>query len=96
MESERPPRAVLHSLRLTGLRGECPACGEREMSTGWLLYEDDGKSCWYLDLICTGCGSRGSTWKREWLPLISEVLEANAKDGLDLAAMRAVHSEDET
>jgi hypothetical protein len=80
ISSERPPNAVLYSDKLTGLGGECPVCSEREMSTGWLVYHDDVGRYWYLDLKCTGCGSRGATWRREWLPLITEVLEAEAKE----------------
>ena len=94
---ERPPNAVLHSEKLLGLRSECPLCSEREISTGWLLYHDDAHSCWYLDLTCTGCGSRGATWRREWQPLINEVLEAKAKEGFDLAVtVRAVRNERES
>lgn len=97
IDSERPPNAVLHSEELLGLQGECPICGERELSTGWLLYRDDAQSYWYLDLKCTGCGSRGATWRRDWLPLINEVLGAKVKEGFDLAAtMRAVCSEGES
>jgi hypothetical protein len=82
---------------LLGLRSECPLCSEREVSTGWLLYHDDAQSYWYLDLKCAGCGSRGATWRGEWLPLINEVLEAKVKEGFDLdAAVRAVGSEGES
>ncbi len=96
-DSERPPNAVLYSEKFLGLRGECPLCGERETSTGWLLYHDDAQSYWYLDLKCTGCGSRGATWKQEWAPLMKEVLGAKVKAGLDLAAIvRAVGSEGES
>ena len=96
MDSERPPHAVLYSPRLRGLRGECPLCGEREISTGRLLHHEDAQSYWYLDLKCTGCGSRGATWRREWLPIINEVLEAKVKEGFDLAALRAVRGEGES
>lgn len=96
MVPERPPNAVLHSEQLLGLRSECPLCGEREISTGWLLYHDDAHSCWLLDLICIGCGSRGATWRREWQPLIHEVLEAKAREGFDLAVTgRAIRNERE-
>ncbi len=74
--SDRPPGAVLHSEKLLGLRGECSACGAWERSTGWLLSQEGDASRWYVDLKCTGCRSRGGTWKREWQPLIEEVLEA--------------------
>ena len=97
IDPERPPNAVLHSEKLFGLRSECPLCSEREISTGWLLYNDDAQSCWCLDLKCIGCGSRGATWKREWLPLIDEVLEAKAKEEFDLAAtVRAARNERES
>jgi hypothetical protein len=97
IDSERPPHAILYSLKLIGLRSECPLCSEGEISTGWLLYHDDAQSYWYLDLKCTGCGSRGATWRREWLPLIDEVLGAQVQEGFDLAAaMRAVRSEGES
>ena len=78
--SARPNGAVLYSERLLGLRNECPACGEWEHSTGWLLSRAEDAPRWYVDLKCTGCGSRGGTWKREWLPLVEEVLrtERNA------------------
>lgn len=74
--SERPPGGVLYSERLLGLRGECNACGDWERSTGWLLSQEGDGSRWYVDMQCTGCLSRGGTWKREWLPLIEEVLKA--------------------
>ena len=94
---ERPANAVLHSEKLLGLQSECPLCSEREISTGWLLYHSDAHSCCYLDLKCIGCGSRGATWRREWQPLINEVLEAKAKEGFDLAAtVRAVRNERES
>jgi hypothetical protein len=97
IDSERPPNAVLYSEKLLGLRGECPLCSEREISTGWLLYHDDAQSNWYLDLKCIGCGSRGATWRREWLPLINEVLEAKAEEGFDLTATaRALRNEGES
>ena len=87
VDFDRPCGAVLYSENLLGLWDECPLCGGRESSTGWLLYrEDAGDFCWYLDLKCPHCGSRGSTWKREWMPLIDEVLEAKAEEGFDLAA----------
>lgn len=86
IDSERPPDAVLHSEKLLGLQSDCPLCSEREMSTGWLLYHNDLHGCWYLDLTCTGCGTRGATWRRQWQPLIDEVLEAKAKEGFALAA----------
>jgi hypothetical protein len=76
IDSDRPPGAVLHSEKLLGLRSECPACGEWEHSTGWLLSREVGTYRWYVDLKCTGCRSRGGTWKREWLSLIEGVLEA--------------------
>ena len=96
IDSELPSNAVLYSLKLIGLRSECPLCSEVEISTGWLLYHDDAQSYWYLDLRCAGCGSRGATWRREWLPLINEVLEAKVKEGFDLAAIRAVRIEGES
>ena len=74
--SDRPPGAILYSEKLLGLRGECSACGGWERSTGWLLSQEGDASRWYVDLKCTGCRSRGGTWKREWLPLIEEVLNA--------------------
>lgn len=30
--------------------------------------------CGRVDSVCTGCRSRGGTWRREWSPLIEEVL----------------------
>jgi hypothetical protein len=75
-DSDRPEGAVLYSERLLGLRGECPLCSRPENSTGWLLEREGVGPRWYVDLKCTGCGSRGGTWSREWLPLIEEVLEA--------------------
>ena len=36
--------------------------------------------------ICEGCGSRGGTWTREWLPVIEEVLEAARGEDLKLPA----------
>jgi len=74
--SERPAGAVLYSEKLLGLRSECPACGEWERSTGWLLSREEDTPPWYVDLKCTGCLSRGGTWKREWMPLIEELLDA--------------------
>jgi hypothetical protein len=74
--SDRPPGAVLYSEKLLGLRSECSACGECERGTGWLLSQEGDTSLWYVDLKCTGCLSRGGTWKREWLPLIEETLKA--------------------
>lgn len=74
--SDRPAGAVLYSEKLLGLRSECPACGEWERSTGWLLSREGDPSRWYVDLKCTGCLSHGGTWKREWLPLIEELIEA--------------------
>ena len=67
--------AALYSERLLGLRGECPVCGGPESSTGWLIHREDGGSRWYVDLKCADCGSRGGTWRLEWLPLIEEVLD---------------------
>ena len=74
--SDRPAGAVLYSEKLLGLRSECPACGEWEQSTGWLVSREGDPYLWYVDLKCTGCRSHGSTWKREWVPLIEEILEA--------------------
>lgn len=74
--SERPAGAVLYSEKLLGLRSECPACGEWERSTGWLLSREEDTPPWYVDLKCTGCLSRGGTWKREWMPLVEELLDA--------------------
>lgn len=79
LKSDRPSGGVLYSEKLLGLRSECPACGERESSTGWLLERQGGNSRWYVELKCVGCRSRGGTWKREWLPLIEEVLKAMTK-----------------
>ena len=76
LESDPPVDAVLYSLKLLGLRSECPACGGVERSSGWLLYRKDDTFRWYVDLKCTECGSRGGTWNREWLPLIEEVVES--------------------
>ena len=92
MEQETPPQKVKHTLsdadydppggavlfseKLPGLGAECSACGEWEGSTGWLLSREGDSFRWYVDLKCTGCKSRGVTWKREWLPLIEEVLKA--------------------
>jgi hypothetical protein len=78
-EHDQPPGAVLFSEKLLGLRSECTACGEWENSTGWLLSREDQPFRWYVDLKCSGCRSRGSVWKRKWLPLIEEVLEAGWK-----------------
>ena len=75
LRSDRPPGAILYSEKLLGLRSECSACGERERSTGWLLSVEGDTSRWYVDLKCTGCHSRGGAWKREWLPLIEEILK---------------------
>ena len=78
-KSERPAGAVLYSEKLLGLRSECPVCGEREGSTGWLLKREGAAPGWYVELKCTGCRSRGGTWKREWQPLIQEVLTGMRK-----------------
>jgi hypothetical protein len=78
--SDRPDGATLYSERLLGLRDECPLCGGPEDSTGWLLAREGVGPRWYVDLKCTVCGSRGGTWRREWLPLIEEVLEAAGGD----------------
>jgi len=78
-DSDAPAGAVLFSEKLLGLRAECSACGEWESSTGWLVYHEADGFRWYVDLKCTGCRSRGVTWKREWLPLIEEVLEVEWK-----------------
>ena len=79
--SDRPDGATHYSERLLGLWDECPLCSGPEKSTGWLLQREGGDgSRWYVDLKCTGCGSHGGTWKREWLPLIEEVLEAAGGD----------------
>lgn len=78
--SDRPDGATLYSERLLGLRGECPVCSGPENSTGWLLEREGVGPRWYVDLQCTGCGSRGGTWNREWVPLIEEVLEAAGRD----------------
>ena len=77
---DRPDGATLYSERLIGLRGECPVCSRVENSTGWLLKREGGDPRWYVDLQCEGCGSRGGTWNREWVPLIEEVLEAAGRD----------------
>jgi hypothetical protein len=74
--SDRPDGAILYSGRLLGLRSECPVCSRVENSTGWLLEREGVGPRWYIDLQCTGCGSRGGTWNREWVLLIEEVLEA--------------------
>jgi hypothetical protein len=74
--SDRPPGAILYSEKLLCLRGEYSACGGWERSTGWLLSQEGDTSRWYVDMKCTGCLSCGGTWKREWLPLIEEVLKA--------------------
>lgn len=76
LKSDRPPGAILYSEKLLGLRSECPVCGEWERSTGWLLSREGDTFRWYVDLKCTGCLSRGGTWKRDWLPLIEGVLKA--------------------
>ena len=87
LDSDRPPGAVLYSEKLLGLLDYCPVCSGQESSTGWLLYrEDTGGFCWYVELKCTVCGSRGGTWNREWMPLIDGVLEAEAGEGFDMAA----------
>ncbi len=78
--SDRPEGATLYSERLLGLRDECSLCSGAENSTGWLLKREGVGPRWYVDLKCTGCGSRGGTWRREWLPLIEEVLEAEGGD----------------
>lgn len=75
-DSDPPAGAVLFSEKLLGLRAECSACGEWESSTGWLLYRDGDGFRWYVELKCASCRSCGATWKREWLPLIEEVLKA--------------------
>ena len=77
---DRPDGATLYSERLLGLLGECPVCGGVENSTGWLLKREGDDPRWYVDLRCEGCGSRGGTWTREWVPLIEEVLEAAGRD----------------
>lgn len=79
IKSDRPPGGVLYSEKLLGLRSECPACGERESSTGWLLERKGGSSRWYVELKCAGCRSRGGTWRREWLSLIAGVLMTMTK-----------------
>jgi hypothetical protein len=76
LKSDRPPGAVLYSEKLLGLRSECPACGEWEDSTGWLLCHEGDTSRWYVDFKCTGCRSRGPEWKLKLTPLIEEVLKA--------------------
>lgn len=78
-DSDPPAGAAIFSKKLLGLRAECSACGEWENSTGWLLSREGDSFRLYVDLKCTGCGSRGVTWKREWLPLIEEVLTAGTK-----------------
>ena len=79
--SDRPDGATLYSERLLGLWGKCPVCSGPENSTGWFLKREGGDPLWYVDdLQCTGCGSRGGTWTREWVPLIEEVLEAAGGD----------------
>ena len=75
-DSDRPFGIAIFSERLLGLRGECPACSGDERSTGWLLFREEGGARWYVELKCTDCGSRGGTWKREWLALIEDVIEA--------------------
>jgi hypothetical protein len=77
---DRPDGAALYSERLLGLRGECSVCSGVENSTGWLLKREGGDPHWYVDLQCEGCGSRGGTWNREWVPLIEEVLGAAGRD----------------
>jgi hypothetical protein len=80
VDSDRgPDGAILYSERLLGLRSECPLCSGQENSTGWLLHREEAGSHWYVDLKCTDCGSRGGTWKREWLPLIEEILKNEGK-----------------
>lgn len=75
-DSDAPAGAVLFSEKLLGLKSECPACGEWEISTGWLVYREEDGFRWYIDLKCSGCRSRGVVWKRAWMPLIEEVQEA--------------------
>ena len=79
MQSSRPlqpERGILHSERLLGLQAECPVCSGPEKSTGWLLEREGENSCWYIELKCADCGSRGGTWRLEWMPLIQDVLKA--------------------
>jgi len=71
---KQPLGGILYSKELLGLRSECPACGEWEQSTGWLVHRTGETFSLYVDSICTGCRSRGAVWRREWSPLIEEVL----------------------
>jgi hypothetical protein len=77
--SDPPAGAVIFSEKLLGLQTECSACGEWESSTGWLVYREGDGFDWYVDFKCPGCRSRGVTWKRDWQPLIEEVLEDGLK-----------------
>jgi hypothetical protein len=80
-KNDRPPGAVLYSEKLLGLRSECPACGEWENSTGWLLRsEEDTLFRWYVDLKCSGCRGRGGTWKRDWQALTDEVFQSEINE----------------
>src|ERR687889_13760 len=75
--SDRPDGATLYSERLLGLWDECPVCSSLEKSTGWLLEREGVGPRWYVELQCTGCGSRGkdggrrsgATWRGEDLKL---------------------------
>jgi hypothetical protein len=82
LKYDPPPGAFLYSEKLLGLRSECPACGEWEHSTGWLLYREDYAFHWYVDLKCLGCRSRGSSWRRDWMPLIEDVVQ-NEKEEIE-------------
>jgi len=66
---------VLESPTLVGLTSECPVCGGRETSTGRLVRGRDVGRSWYVEMLCDDCGSRGTSWKREWQTVIDGILE---------------------
>jgi hypothetical protein len=69
-----PAGAALYSETLLALRAECPVCGACEVGTGWLIAREDDPVRWYVDMKCEGCGSRGGTWKQDWISLIESLV----------------------
>lgn len=83
---DRPRDAVLYCERLLGLQSDCniPYCPEREISTGWLLY-DVGTQSWSVGFRCPNHG-HGGAWRPEWQPLIDEAIGIKTREGFDVAA----------
>jgi hypothetical protein len=85
----RYPGALFYSEKLAGFEYNCSMsyCRWMDTSTGWLLYNGEGKNPYSLEFECPSDGV-GGRWYIELQKIIEQVVQEKINEGFDLESAK--------